>query len=134
MDGSVEATNAEFSKNNADVAGGAIYAVSNITITNCIFQNNKAEGAKVYKCYGGAIRAEGKAHAINSIFRENYAENQGGAIYSHTTILEGENIFEKNVARDHGGAIYTDKFEEDIQNAIFINNEAQKGDAAQYIL
>ena len=93
-----------------------------------MLENNQAQGAKSSKCYGGAIRAEEELTIVNSTFKNNYAENHGGAVYADTIRLEGLNLFVNNSAKIDGGAIYTNKFGIAPHNAIFINNTAQKGD------
>ena len=127
-DSNLEATNTIFSGNNAHVDGGAVYAKYNVVVRYCLLENNQAQGAKSSKCYGGAIRAEEELTILNSTFKNNYAENHGGAVYADTIKLEGLNLFENNIAKIDGGAIYTNKFGIAPHNAIFINNTAQKGD------
>ncbi|WP_295621090.1 right-handed parallel beta-helix repeat-containing protein [uncultured Methanobrevibacter sp.] len=124
----LEATNTLFSGNCANVDGGAVYAKYNVVVRYCLLENNKAQGAKSSKCYGGAIRAEEELTILNSTFKNNYTENNGGAVYADSIILEGLNLFENNIAKIDGGAIYTDKFGVDPCNAAFINNTAQNGD------
>ena len=118
-----------FDGNSAKVDGGAVYAEDNVNVRHCLFENNKAVGAKVASCYGGAIRAEDVLVINNCTFRKNYAENKGGAVYASKVILENTpSFFEDNTARDYGGAIYTNKFDKDVKYASFINNKAENDD------
>ena len=127
-DGNIRAVNTVFSGNKALVDGGAIYADDNVYVTHCLFEDNKADGAKVMSCYGGAFRAQDNAVVDNCTFRNNYAENEGGAIYSDTLILRNTSVFEGNTARDYGGAIWVNTFKEDVKYNIFIGNKAKKED------
>ena len=127
-DGNIKAVNTVFSGNKALVDGGAIYADDNVYATHCLFEDNKADGAKIMSCYGGAFRAQDNAVVDNCTFRNNYAENEGGAIYSDTLILRNTSVFEGNTARDYGGAIWVNTFKEDVKYNIFIGNKAKKED------
>ncbi|WP_407415880.1 right-handed parallel beta-helix repeat-containing protein [Methanobrevibacter sp.] len=127
-DGNIKAVNTVFSGNIALVDGGAIYGDDNVYVTHCLFENNKADGAKIMSCYGGAFRAQDNAVVDNCTFRNNYAENEGGAIYADTLILRNTSVFEGNTARDYGGAIWVNTFKEDVKYNIFIGNKAKKED------
>ena len=96
--------NALFISNTAYVDGGAIFSPV-VNLDNCSFYYNRAEGASS-KCYGGAVRANG-AIVINCIFRENYSENHGGAIFTGMFLEPVKYCtFYFNQAREDGGAVY----------------------------
>lgn len=109
--GDVYFNNLTFTDNHAVAGdGGALYSDSgstNLNLNNCVFIGNSAYGG-VEKRYGGAVRACGNINVYNSYFKDNLAEN-------------------------HGGAIYANKLEH-MENCVFISNRAQKGDGgAVYI-
>ena len=123
--GSITIIDSVLSGNKANVDGGAIYAVDNANVKHCLFESNRAEGARVVRCYGGAIRAEEHLTVYNSTFKNNYAENRGGALNANIVTLNPNCYFIDNTAREYGGAIYTNKFGKDIKYATFIGNKAQ---------
>ncbi|MCL2687561.1 MAG: hypothetical protein FWE58_03400, partial [Methanobrevibacter sp.] len=110
----------EFIGNTAKFDGGAIenYRGNNLTIDNCLFENNTANGI------GGAIdfvESVGTFLIINSIFNNNRANNNsaydevnegysgyGGAIanYDSSGIVIINSTFTNNSAYYGGGAIY----------------------------
>ena len=97
---------AVFNSNSALVDGGAIFSEDQANVFSSIFDSNRAVGAKVAKCYGGAIRAN-STHVFNTVFRNNYAENHGGAIF--TTYFSSSVdycTFYNNTAEEDGGAVY----------------------------
>lgn len=67
--------------------GGAIclydvYFPGKTTISNCIFRDNKASnGGAIFKSYG----SEYDLVIINSVFENNTASSEGGAVYFHWT-------------------------------------------------
>ena len=116
--------NSIFCGNNALVDGGAIKC-SNGHVTNCLFDSNKAKGATVYQCDGGAIYCKNDLTVDNSTFRNNYAGDYGGAIYADTLELKPGCIFVNNTAYDNqGGAIWVNIFRENVKYVTFINNKA----------
>ena len=113
-----------FCGNNALVDGGAIKC-SNGHVTNCLFDSNKAKGATASQCDGGAIYCTNDLTVDNSTFRNNYAEDYGGAIYADTLELKPGCIFVNNTAYDNqGGAIWVNIFRENVKYVTFINNKA----------
>ena len=81
------------------------------------FLNNKAygDGGAIY-CRGGSD----KISALNCIFRGNYADSYGGAIYNGSAV---NCAFNDNYADSRGGAIYCGSAED----CIFVNNIANDG-------
>ena len=128
FDGKTYVKNTVFSSNTANVDGGAIYSGRIVDADHCIFNSNKAAGAAIRTCYGGAIRTNNEARINNCSFNDNYAENSGGAIYaSKLTLLNTPSYFKGNTAdKDKGGAIYTDTFTQNVKYAVFISNSAGK--------
>ena len=100
----VYAFDADFYGNTALVDGGAIFS-NLVDLEYSTFMYNRASGA-FSKCYGGAIRTY-TAKVISCIFRENYSENHGGAIFTNTFSEAVKNCtFYFNQAREDGGAVY----------------------------
>lgn len=107
-----------FVSNTARSDGGGIFTDQFISIWNCSFKSNKANGE------GGAIRAQalnvyrGIEQSVNDYcaFRSNNAK-KGGAIYTEV-LVDDENfdagnltycLFSENVAVESGGAVYIDR-------------------------
>ena len=134
-DGVFKAVNTVFFGNKALVDGGAVYADDDINVTNCLFEENKAQGAKILECYGGAFRTQDNAVVDNCTFRNNYAGDDGGAIYVDDNLwLYNSCVFEGNIAGDNGGAIYTAMLSSDVIRSRFIGNKAKSEDGgAVYI-
>ena len=120
-----KAYNLSFIGNSASVAGAIYVKGENISISNCIFENNKANTGG-----GGAITISAYNFFIeNSIFKNNSAlDNQygvGGAIYTNSRgnheIINSTFIDNKAVS---GGAIYFNSNSCNVSNSIFIRNNA----------
>ncbi|WP_407432490.1 right-handed parallel beta-helix repeat-containing protein [Methanobrevibacter sp.] len=122
--------NCYFINNHAIEDGGAIYANRDVNLKGCTFKDNKASGAKIARCYGGAIRSKGDVKIDNSSFLNNYAADYGGAIYADTiTWISSYSFFIGNTAGNNdGGAIYTNKFTIDVKYGVFINNTVKSND------
>ena len=125
--------NCTFDSNHALQDGGAIYNEGkDLDIEDCTFVNNSASGAnKLNDCDGGAIHSKAYLYVKNSVFKNNFADDNGGAIYA-TGGLQlsaiGPCYFEGNTAnKGKGGAIYTNKFTSDVKYTVFINNRAGDG-------
>ncbi|MEP7288177.1 MAG: choice-of-anchor Q domain-containing protein [Chloroflexota bacterium] len=111
--------------------GGAIYDTGyDLTITDCIFHDDKASDV------GGAIASDGGfLSIIESVFYNNSSNNYGGAIYSHAnTGIIKNNTFYNNSSNRSGGAIaiislsgYSIPFP--ISNNTFNDNKAVGGGA-----
>ncbi|MCF0168376.1 MAG: hypothetical protein HUJ93_07040, partial [Bacteroidales bacterium] len=108
---------------NNNIAGGAAPAVclfgsnSKLNVTNSKFTNNKASGSG----HSGAIYCAGTANIDGSIFINNTATNNGGAIWGNTVNVNGSKFY-NNTAEIYGGAIYGKYV--DVFDSIFINNTA----------
>ena len=125
---SLNITNSIF-KDNAAYCGGAIYSSEDVSVKNCIFMNNKADGSGVQQCQGGAIYAKNKVEVDNSTFTGNYAHDYGGAIYADTVHTNSKSYFINNVADDNdGGAIYTQNVY--IVETVFEGNSACRSGGA----
>ncbi len=111
--GTLQITNAVFSKNSAFQSGGAIFNTGKMTISQSVFSQNKTTSADAY---GGAIRcayiSETNSSIDNCLFLENYAVLRGGAIdvsIGTMTISNSQfraNYTDTNSVNNNGGAIY----------------------------
>ena len=135
----VSASNACFRGNTALVDGGAIYSERDVDFNHCIFDSNRAEGAKASQCYVGAIYARYVAYISNSTFTNNYAEDYGGAIHANEVKVNVNQVdstissfFINNVANDNeGGAIWL-HVNSEICNSYFEGNVAKEWGPAIY--
>ena len=113
--GDVLFTSSIFKNNHANAGdGGAVYSDSgstNLFFTDCTFTSNYVTGGKE-KRYGGAVRSCGNINVNNCTFKDNWAENYGGAIYTKTASEIKNSVFISNQVKNggtrHGGAIYVD--------------------------
>ena len=108
--GDVRFYSSVFKNNHANAGdGGAIHSDSgstNLFFTNCTFTSNYANGGKE-KRYGGAVRSKGSINVNNCTFKDNWAENHGGAIYTETLSEIKNSVFISNqVKKEKGGAVY----------------------------
>ncbi|WP_143744780.1 carboxypeptidase-like regulatory domain-containing protein [Methanobrevibacter sp. 87.7] len=109
-----------------DGTGGAIDNYANLKVYNCIFINNSAY-------IGGAIASEsGTVYVNNSIFKNNYAAYDGGAIKSErrAQILIENSKFSNNTSERDGGAVgFTIFSNSTLNNCIFEYNSGSWGGA-----
>ncbi|EFA80475.1 hypothetical protein PPL_07310 [Heterostelium album PN500] len=103
-------------------SGGSIYALNGVVnISNSDFNFNEA-GVN-----GGVVDAN-KIYVYNSLFSNNYAYQDGGALRSNQFLYVQHSIFANNDAADNGGAIAVIE-KSYISNTIFSGNNAQIGGA-----
>jgi probable HAF family extracellular repeat protein/predicted outer membrane repeat protein len=140
-DGVVTLSNSTFSHNEG-TEGGAIYNLSGLGATGCIFSNNRADrngggisglgsiGRSVFsdnRAYvGGAIA--GEIGISGSSFIANTAWFRGGAasfLYDSTV---ADSTFSGNTGGDRGGAIYTNSYLT-VTSSTFSDNAATRGGA-----
>ena len=105
----------------SDDAGGAVdcsFEFCSISINDCIFKNNKAEGR------GGAIYSSSPVIIDNCTFNGNES-NWGGAIYVVSSSLHIQNsIFERNKALSGGAIVGEYPSGIHITDCVFSSNEA----------
>lgn len=112
------------SKNTNEQVGGAIYiyGTGECSIVNCTFKENSAF------TYGGGIFngvRENTLTVTDSKFIKNTAENNaGGAIYSRGKLTIENSVFENNTALVDAGAVYGENFI-DVFKSTFIANTAR---------
>ena len=141
-----------FKENQAEI-GGAIFCEidSNITIINCVFEQNYASihsHSDSNKCYGGALYCQDGCYLIveNSTFDSNAAFElikstrnanvySGGAIavVHHARLDVNGCTFHNNEATLNGGAIYIWKSMVSVGNSQFIYNIAGYNGGAIYL-
>uniref|UniRef100_UPI00388F07A1 right-handed parallel beta-helix repeat-containing protein n=1 Tax=Methanobrevibacter sp. TaxID=66852 RepID=UPI00388F07A1 len=138
-DGSVTMVNTVISGNYANVDGGAVYSNHDANLKHCLFDSNTAQGIKS-QCYGGAIRAKNDVTVDNSTFKDNYADDYGGAIYAKNVFVnryddidEFSSFFINNKADDNkGGAVYADDGSVTMVNTVLSGNTAEVDGGAIY--
>jgi len=119
---------------NPDNAGGGIQVnADDVTITNCLFENN-------YSNFGGGVTVNAGRNTVikNSLFNTNTSNQAGGALllWTNSTAKVENCIFEENNAlgdgsdKYGGGAIWLLNNTSTIVNCTFVNNTAtDPGDA-----
>ena len=155
--GDLTVTNSIFKKNKAKKDdGGAIFNKNgDLTVTDSLFKKNKANngvGGAIYTLdatsqvknsdfiknqaeYGGAIyneedNAESTLDVMDSYFSENYASDDGGAIYNYGTVTVTDSEFLDNIAEDDAGALFNGNGSEaTVTESEFNGNEAEYGGA-----
>jgi predicted outer membrane repeat protein len=127
IEGRIEVSQSSFIENEASDDGGAIDIdeledISGDDTTSRIssseFRSNDASGGD-----GGAIDGADYVLIIEeSQFLYNYADVDGGAIWSGGLVRVLDSDFSENTADDDGGAIYADSIQ--INQSLFLENEA----------
>ena len=119
--------------------GGAIKIegqTSEMTLDGVTVFKNKTRDA-ILNTNGGAIYVdEGKVRILNCVFKDNEAEDYGGAIFSdegHGYIVIENSKFINNKADDDGGAIYIDRGNLKIKDTVFEGNVADDDGGGIYI-
>jgi hypothetical protein len=117
-DGALIITNTDFISNTAGDDNGAVWGTGNITVTNSLFQGNRADGDDF-----GAIESGGDLTVVNSEFIGNSAADDRGtlAVDGVTTIYDS--LFQDNVA-EYSYAVLEANAGAVISNTRFINNWA----------
>ncbi len=131
--GDLTVTSAVFENNTADNGnGGAIFANGALTVTAGTFgkltDSSKANSAK----NGGAIYASNSSTTatVNGQFYHNEATaGDGGAIFSHSTLILTGAMFQSNTAYDKGGAVFANNSLTANAATAFNGNSAQNGGA-----
>ncbi len=129
----------EFKKNNANLGGAVILSASDTvsdtgmgtyaTITNCKFEENKANSLETANGNGGALYITRKSEAVidGCIFNKNSADVNAGAVAIHSNSkVDMKNCeFNENSA-SLGGAMYTSSNATvDMKNIKFNSNSAK---------
>ena len=106
-----------FVNNTAEFRGGAVNQFKS-DVYDSTFIGNSAEN-------GGATYSDG-SDIINCEFRDNFASEDGGAVYQIDHSEVDDSYFENNTALKHGGAIYETQ-DSSYDNCNFKNNHAGSG-------
>ena len=108
------------------VYGAAVVAelVQNLTISNCLFQNNTNLDGE-----GGALAVVSSSVAVlQSIFESNYVFYDGGSAYIQNSVANFTgNRFENNQARYGGGVTIDENSIGYFTESVFMNNAARFG-------
>jgi predicted outer membrane repeat protein len=133
VQGRIEVSQSSFIENEASDDGGAIdidelEGISGEETTSRIsssdFRSNDASGGD-----GGAIDGSDYVLIIEeSQFLYNYADDDGGAIWSGGLVRVLDSDFNENTANDDGGAIYADSVQ--INQSLFLENDATEDGGA----
>ena len=135
LGGQIYVDSCNFINNSATVNGGAIDIAGEqhrikwevftnygfLNATNCNFINNKAGHD------GGALATYwGNSYVYNSVFRQNYADRDGGSVRVgiYSTTLTENCTFDNNTAKEWGGALYNWPGELTVNNCTISNNNA----------
>ncbi len=110
----------------SDYAGGAIESSGPVTLDCALVQGNYAG----YE--GGAVLVhENTLTVLDSVFLDNYADNEGGALevdgWSSSTLIVERSVFLNNSAGYNGGAIAVGAWAHDdvlLTDVLFENNSA----------
>jgi len=113
--------------------GGSIsnHVGATVNVNGCMFLGNTAA-----KGYGGAIYtySDGVVTITNSVFKDNYAEINGGAIYvagsmTQTTLNVDGSRFVDNAAKGKGGAVFATSSAVTLTYVSLANGAAEVGGA-----
>ncbi|MBR0225624.1 MAG: fibronectin type III domain-containing protein, partial [Thermoguttaceae bacterium] len=121
-------TDSVFDGNTSLWSGGAIEAwSSNVTIDGSLFTGNSATDAG--QGYGGAYSAkQSTTKIIKSEFADNYANQQGGALYIAGGSSAMDDVsFHGNSARVGGGAIKMEWSRNTLVNSLLYGNRSLNG-------
>ena len=123
--------NCEFDNVTSEKNGGAVF----VDILGGSFGEGTTiiNNTKFSKCsseYGGAVlQLGGYMDLIDSQFTDNYAREDGGAVYtSYTTLYVNNSTFTSNLG-SYGSAIYLDKDNLTVEKSTFKDNTATTGAA-----
>lgn len=124
--GTANISNAEFTSNQGQWNGGALYHKKTVNLTNCKFTSNTTESK------GGAVCSEGGTlNATNCTFTGNTSNDEGGAYRlanSGTATLTGCTFTNNEAKNTGGGAIKFNTGTLTIDGCKFSGNVATKGD------
>ena len=141
----LQITDSNFTNNNAQSDGGAVYSYGGGLIDNCIFRDNNAvEGGaieagntKIANCLfvhnhgdiGGAIDALRGTTIVNNRFINNSAGRAGAVRIQEASSSIDISFFENNTATEDGGAVFINygmgSNLAKVSNSTFINNQAK---------
>ena len=106
---SIGISNSIFNKNTAKTNGGAIESQSNLTISDCAFSDNIAQGSGDFTGFGGAADVY------------SYSGTNLAITATNCSFISNKSIW--------GGALSTEVFHGSFNNCIFTDNTAQTGGA-----
>ena len=124
LDGDADLYNCSFVDNQASDEGGALYVTDIFTSERSTFTGNASEED------GGAVYADEFDYSRLDVFANNETMyDDGGAVYISEGYNEGTeiigSIFRQNVADDEGGAVYySNEYRITITSSSFIGNTA----------
>ena len=120
--------NVNFSNNFAKLGAGAINAqvCTNVTLINSYFNNNSVNPSRVGG-YGGVIVANNNLKVDNCLFSNNFANRDGGVIYSMSggKLIISNSTFINNSAKECGNIFFGGSI--NIFDSVFSDNFAKQG-------
>ena len=120
-------TNCIFEENTAHLDGGGISNQSGLSISGCVFTENSTYG------WGGGIYNAGGITAANSSFLCNHSGSEGGGIYNIYVRLTATNCLFVGNSSDYGGGMYNHLCQEvTCSNCTICYNTAEDGASAIY--
>ena len=115
--GRLTVSNSTLSGNSANFDGGAIYNIGILTVSTSILSGNSSSDD------GGAIYSNvGTLTVNNSTLSGNSANTDGGAIYNLSTMTVSNSTFSGNATSRNGGAIFHTISTLTMSNSIIWNN------------
>lgn len=113
--GSSKISNSVFINDHSSYGGSILSLYNNLNVFDSYFYNDTASefGGAIYKKSGsykssnGWIKYTSNSSLVNSIFEDNHAYYDGGAVYvSHDNLTVNDALFSGNVAAYGGGALH----------------------------
>ncbi len=102
--------------------GGGIYAEGNLSLKNCVVENNKSNN------FGGGISFSGKELLLeNTSVVNNKSSSSGGGICADGKVTISDSQILSNSAADNGGGIYFGDGEKTISDTTVNKNSAELG-------
>ena len=159
--GTLSCSGVSFVNNSAKDKGGAIYINGgNSSFRKCLFSNNRAKdddrGGAIFVntdskyCHlfeecsitdnsggegGGMFIDDGVVDLVNCLFRDNYSDDDGGAVFANSSdgTYITDCVFENNRCDNCGGALFIDNKKVVISGAIMTGNVANDHGGAIYV-
>ncbi|HIC10144.1 MAG TPA: hypothetical protein EYO61_02130 [Campylobacterales bacterium] len=101
----VEVSDSVFAKNRAEKDGGAVFGLGGLGVSTSYFTGNSATNGGAI--FGGNNVYDTNISISNSIFSQNLAYLNGGAVYSKSEVKAVSSNFVSNDGFGNGGAIYS---------------------------
>lgn len=115
-------------KGNKAFSVGSVHLASDFLIKDSAFVGNSASDSPYGYQWGGALFVvDVTGSVVNSVFADNYAAEDGGAVYSHGNTTFVNCTFSGNESATTGTAVMDREKEAVFQNCIFWGNSGGQG-------